>query len=72
MVTLNAQSNKSNRLGNQRLQTLKKKSAPFAYLTPTIVLMCILMVLPIVMVIGYSLMDNVVMNKNPVFIGLFQ
>lgn len=29
----------------------------------------VLMVIPIVMVIGYSLMDNVIMKKNPQFVG---
>ena len=48
----------------------KKKIVPYAYVTPTTLLMLVLMVVPIVMVIGYSLMDNVIMNKNPVFQGL--
>lgn len=54
----------------RRINRFNKKAAPFAYLTPTIILLCVLMVVPIVMVIGYSFMDNVVMNKNPVFVGL--
>lgn len=52
------------------LQVLKKKFVPYAYLSPTIILMTVLMLIPIVMVITYSLMDNVVMNKNPVFVGI--
>jgi multiple sugar transport system permease protein len=31
--------------------------------------MVILMLIPIVMVLGYSLMDNVIMKKNPQFVG---
>lgn len=42
---------------------------PYGYLSPTMVLLVVLMVIPIVMVIGYSLMDNVIMKKNPQFVG---
>ena len=48
----------------------KKKLTPYGYLLPTIILMMILLVIPIVMVIDYSLYDNVIANKNPVFVGL--
>lgn len=48
---------------------LAKTLVPFGYLSPTVVLLFILMVIPIVMVIGYSLMDNVIMKKNPQFVG---
>jgi multiple sugar transport system permease protein len=34
------------------------------------VLMLVLMIVPIVLVIGYSFMDNVIMNKNPEFVGI--
>lgn len=44
--------------------------APFAYLSPTIVLLLILSVVPILTVLTYSVYDNVIMNKNPVFVGL--
>lgn len=47
----------------------KKTFVPYGYLTPTMVLLMVLMVIPIVMVIGYSLMDNVIMKKNPQFVG---
>ncbi len=48
----------------------KKFITPYLYLLPTIILMCILLIVPIVMVIGYSFYDNVIINKNPVFVGL--
>lgn len=48
----------------------KKQITPYMYLLPTVVLMFILLVIPIVMVIGYSFFDNVIINKNPVFVGL--
>lgn len=49
---------------------LKKKLMPYAYLAPTIILMIVLLIVPIVMVIQYSFYDNVIINKNPVFVGL--
>ena len=48
----------------------KKKITPYAYVTPMSILMLVLMVVPIIMVVYYSMMDNVIMNKNPVFVGL--
>lgn len=41
-----------------------------AYLSPTLLLMCILMLVPIVLVIGYSFMSNVIMTKESVFVGV--
>jgi multiple sugar transport system permease protein len=52
------------------MQRVTKKLAPFAYLSPTILLLTILSVIPIGMVFYYSLMDNVIMNRNPVFVGM--
>lgn len=49
---------------------LKRKITPYIYLLPTIILMFILLVVPIVMVINYSFYDNVIINKNPIFVGL--
>ncbi len=48
----------------------KKKLLPYGYLLPTVILMVVLLVIPIIMVIDYSLYDNVIANKNPVFVGL--
>jgi multiple sugar transport system permease protein len=53
-----------------RWQTFRKKITPYAYISPTIILIIVLMIIPISMVIGYSLLDNVIMNKNPVLVGL--
>jgi len=61
--------------GGRRVQAtgskkgLAKALVPFGYLSPTVILLTVLMVIPIVMVIGYSLMDNVIMKKNPQFVG---
>lgn len=43
---------------------------PYLYLTPTIILLAFLMLVPMIVVIRYSLLDNVIMNRNPVFVGL--
>jgi multiple sugar transport system permease protein len=51
-------------------QIFKKKIVPYAYVSPTVILMIVLMIIPISMVIGYSLLDNVIMNKNPILVGL--
>ena len=51
-------------------QVLKKKLTPYGYLLPTIILLFILLVIPVIMVIGYSFFDNVIVNKNPVFVGM--
>ncbi|MGB8455937.1 MAG: sugar ABC transporter permease [Anaerocolumna sp.] len=56
--------------GNKRLIAIKKKCEPYLYLLPTIVLMLLLLIIPICMVIRYSFFDNVIINKNPVFVGL--
>ncbi len=55
---------------NRTLQVLKKSVTPYSYLSPTLILMAILSLLPIVVVIRYSLLDNVIMTKNPVFVGI--
>ncbi|MDA8438341.1 MAG: sugar ABC transporter permease [Propionibacterium sp.] len=43
---------------------------PYLLISPTMLVIVGLMVVPIVIVIGYSLMDNVVTNPNPKFVGL--
>ena len=48
----------------------KRTLAPYFYLTPTIILLAMLMLLPMIIVVRYSLLDNVIMNKHPIFIGL--
>lgn len=62
--------NQSGRTSRRSVDVLKKRATPYAYLLPTIILMCILLVIPIVMVIRYSLFNNVIAEKNPVFVGL--
>jgi len=49
---------------------LGRRLEPYAYVFPTVLLMVVLMLVPIGMVIRYSLMDNVILNQNPVFVGI--
>ena len=52
------------------MQRVTKKLIPFAYLSPTMLLLAVLSLIPIVTVFYYSLMNNVIMEKNPVFVGI--
>jgi multiple sugar transport system permease protein len=54
----------------RRLVPLKGRLEPYGYLSPTLLLLLVLMLVPIGMVIRYSLMDNVITNKHPEFTGL--
>lgn len=54
----------------RKRERLKKKTVPYLYISPTVIFMLLLMFVPVVMVIGYSLMDNVIMNQNPAFVGI--
>ena len=47
-----------------------RRLTPYAFLSPTVIVMLVLMLIPVIMVIGYSFMDNVITNKFPVFVGL--
>lgn len=49
---------------------IARATTPYAYLFPTMILMALLMVVPMVMVVQYSVMDNVITNKHPAFAGL--
>lgn len=49
--------------------TLARRVEPYAYVAPTSALLIVLMLVPIVMVIGYSFLDNVILNRNPEVVG---
>src|SRR6185312_13099094 len=51
-------------------KTLARRLLPYGYLSPTAILIVVLMVVPIVMVISYSFRDNVIVQDNSVFAGL--
>lgn len=42
----------------------------YGFLAPTLILLLILMIVPIIMVVGYSFQDNVILNKSPEFVGI--
>ena len=52
------------------MKLVGKKTAPYRYLAPTLILMIVFMVVPICMVIGYSFVDRAVVSQNPAFVGL--
>ena len=54
----------------KRLHSLKRQATPYFYIFPTVVLMFILLVIPVIMVIGYSLYNNVIVDPERVFVGL--
>ena len=47
---------------------LRARLAPYGFVSPTVVLMIILILVPVVMVIYYSVMDNVIVNKHPALV----
>ena len=48
-----------------------KQLVPFAYLSPTIILLTVLSLIPIAIVFYYSLMDNVIITREaPTFVGI--
>jgi multiple sugar transport system permease protein len=53
-----------------RRSTVGRRLVPYGYLSPTVLLMVVLMVVPIIMVIGYSFRDNVIVTDDSEFAGL--
>ena len=51
-------------------QMLGKRTAPYRYLAPTLVLMIIFLVIPIINVIRYSFVDKAIVRDDPEFVGL--
>lgn len=49
---------------------LKTALTPYLFLSPTVILMLVLLVIPIIMVVYYSFLNNAVVVKNPEFVGL--
>lgn len=46
-----------------------RRLTPYGFLSPTLILLIILMITPIVMVIGYSFLDRVITAPNSAFVG---
>lgn len=49
---------------------LRKKATPYLFLSPTLILMIVLLVIPICLVIKYSFQDNAIVVKAPEFVGV--
>ena len=49
---------------------IKQKLIPYGYLSPTIILMVVFLVIPICTVVSYSFLNNAVVVKQSVFVGL--
>lgn len=54
----------------RRRPGIGRRAEPYAYIAPTALLMIVLMVVPIVMVVGYSFLDNVILNKSSQWVGI--
>lgn len=52
---------------NYRL--IAKRSTPYRYLAPTVILLTVFLVIPICMVVQFSFLDKAVVSKNPEFVG---
>ncbi|WP_239640003.1 carbohydrate ABC transporter permease [Microbacterium sp. B24] len=55
---------------SRRRRQLRRTTESYAFLAPTLILLLVLMIVPIVMVIGYSLQSNVILSKNGQFVGI--
>ena len=51
-------------------QLLGKRTAPYRYLAPTLILMIIFLVIPIFNVVRYSFVDKAIVRDDPEFVGL--
>lgn len=59
-----------NRRDPSRPKTRRHVFEPYLLIAPTVLLVIGLMVVPIIIVIAYSLFDNVVTDQNPQFVGI--
>jgi multiple sugar transport system permease protein len=57
-------------LTRQAVRPAGRRLEPYVFLSPTLVILLILMLWPIGTVIRYSTMNNVILEKSPVFVGL--
>jgi len=56
--------------GGGKLRFFARGAVAYAYLSPTIILISVLMIIPIAMVVSYSFKDNVIVEETPVLVGL--
>ncbi|MHA7282688.1 carbohydrate ABC transporter permease [Arthrobacter sp. TMS2-4] len=53
----------------RKRRQLRRASESYGFLAPTLILLFVLMIVPIVMVIGYSFQDNVILKSSSEFTG---
>jgi multiple sugar transport system permease protein len=54
----------------RRARRRSESRSAYLYLSPTILVMTVMMALPVVLVLGYSTLSNAVTTKHPRFVGL--
>jgi len=54
---------------SRKRRNARKGMESYGFLAPTLILLLILMIIPIVMVVGYSFQDNVILNRSPELVG---
>lgn len=69
-MTLSTLYKKHNNSRSMIFYKAKRHILPYLFQAPTIILLMLLMLLPIITVFRYSFLNNVIMNKNPIFVGL--
>lgn len=57
------------RLKMKKGSKFRKKATPYLFLSPTLILMVVLLVIPICLVVKYSFQDNAIVVKAPEFVG---
>jgi multiple sugar transport system permease protein len=57
-----------NKISSRKYLT-QTKIEPYFYVSPTVLLLIILMVIPVYLVFSYTFKDNVILNQNPIFVG---
>jgi multiple sugar transport system permease protein len=68
-MVLTTEKPNTKRIGAGSPRKRKRNLIPYGFLSPTFILIIVLMLIPIILVIGYSVMDNVITNRNPQFAG---
>lgn len=53
-----------------RQRKRRAEPTPYLFVSPTVLLLVVLMFIPIAMVVGYSFYDNVIMKRSPELVGL--
>lgn len=54
----------------KKRRQLRRVGESYGFLAPTLILLLVLMIVPIVMVIGYSFQDNVILSSSSEFAGI--